>query len=67
MKNLRLAMSPITKNVYAGQIKSNGYEWEEGKQDVSEDFKRCVVNYCSESEVFWVDNMKFKVTCERIN
>lgn len=64
---MRLGMSPLTKRVYAGHIKANGYEWKEGKKDVTEDFKRCVVQYCSESVEFEVDGMKFKATCERID
>lgn len=63
---MRLGMSSITKNVYVGKIKENGYEWEAGKQDITTDFKRCVVMYCSESVEFEVDGMKFKATCERI-
>lgn len=63
---MRLDMSPVTKNVYAGKIKENGYEWEEGKKDVTEDFRRCVVHFCSESVEFEVDGMKFYATCERM-
>lgn len=67
MKNpLRLGSSPLTKRIYAGRIKKSGYEWAEGKQDVTEDFHRCVVIQCSESKEFEVDGMKFRATCERI-
>lgn len=34
--------------------------------DVTDDFYRCVVSYCSEQVEFMIDGMKFKVTCERI-
>lgn len=67
MKNpIRLGISPITNTVYAGRIKKNSYEWQEGKQNVTEDFKICVVRFCSESVEFEVEGMKFKATCERI-
>jgi hypothetical protein len=66
MNSLRIAMSPITKRVYAGRIKPNGYEWAGDKTDVTTDFLRCVVNHCSESTEFEVDGMKFRATCERI-
>jgi hypothetical protein len=52
----------MTKKVYAGLTKQNGYEWKEGKKVVTEDFKRCVVQYCSESVEFEVDGMKFRAT-----
>ena len=66
MSQLRLAMSPITKVIYAGKIKPNGREWA-SKTNVTEDFLRCVVNRCSESTEFEVDGMKFRATCERID
>ncbi|MFD0587751.1 hypothetical protein ACFQZE_07030 [Paenibacillus sp. GCM10027627] len=34
--------------------------------DVTEDFCRCIVRYCSEEVEFVVDGMRFRVTCERI-
>lgn len=67
VKQIRLGISPITDNVYAGTIKENRYEWHEGKQDVTEDFKRCIVHFCTESVEFEIDGMKFKATCERVD
>jgi hypothetical protein len=66
MKGIRLAMSPITKEIYAGKIKSNGIEWSGQKTNVTTDFLRCVVMRFSESMEFEVDGMKFRATCERI-
>jgi hypothetical protein len=66
VSQLRLGLSPLTQKVYAGQIKQNGYEWKQGKTDVTEDFVRCVVQYCSEEVEFEVDGMRFRATCERI-
>lgn len=66
MARLRLGMSPFTKHVYAGYLKNNGIEWRSGKQDVTDDFKRCIVLYCSESVKFEVDGMIFEARCERI-
>jgi len=37
------------------------------RKDVTEQFKSCVVKYCSESKIFEVQGMKFKATCERID
>lgn len=67
MGQLRLGISPITDQIYVGRIKENGYEWEKDKQNITEDFRRCLVNYCSESVVFEVDGLKFRATCEVID
>lgn len=37
------------------------------QQDITEDFYRCVVYYCSEEVEFVVDGIRFKATCERID
>lgn len=66
MSKIRLGMSPLTEHIYAGRLKKNGVEWQAGKQDVTEDFKRCVVLYCSESTEFEVDGMRFKAKCKRV-
>lgn len=66
MGQLRLGVSPLTKNIYVGKLDDNGYVWKGSKQDVTEDFLRCVVNYCTEEVEFVVDGMRFKATCERI-
>jgi hypothetical protein len=64
MKNLRIGMSPLTRNIYAGEIEND--MWKGEKMDVTEDFLRCVVRYCTEEVEFEVDGMRFKATCERI-
>lgn len=66
---IRLGLSPLTKNAYVARMKDNGryLEVTGNKTDVTTDFKRCVVNYCSEVVEFEVDGMKFKATCERID
>ncbi|WP_096436452.1 DUF7446 family protein [Alteribacter populi] len=64
MKSIRIGVSPLTENVYAGEIIND--MWVGDKQDVTEDFKRCVVNYCTKVVEFEVDGMKFKATCERV-
>lgn len=66
MNDLRVAMSPLTRRIYAGKMKANGREWSGDKVDVTEDFLRCVVWRCSESTEFEVDGMKFRATCERV-
>lgn len=52
--------------MYVGTVADDGFMWKDRKQDVTEDFKRCVVSYCNESVEFEVDGMKFRVTCERV-
>lgn len=65
MENLRLSISPVTKNVYVGEVDEYGI-FKFNRSDVTEDFKRCVVQYCSEVVEFEVDGMRFRATCERI-
>lgn len=65
MNDLRLGVSPVTKKVYAGKLDEYGI-FEFDRTDVTEDFKRCVVIYCSEVVEFEVDGMRFRATCERI-
>jgi len=55
----------MTRNVSANEIVDN--ERVQSRTDVTEDFKRCVVLYCSETVEFEVDGMKFKAACERID
>lgn len=64
---LRLGVSPLTGRVYAGKIKPSGREWYAGKVDVTEDFQRCVVLYCSDGAEFEADGMRFRAYCERID
>lgn len=58
----RLAMTPLRKVFIKDE-----YTTVDTLQEVTEDFKRCVVRFASESHEFEVDGMKFKVTCERID
>lgn len=37
MKELRVATSPLTNQIYAGHILKNGYTWAANKQDVTID------------------------------
>lgn len=65
MENTKLGFSHITKKVHTG--KENKIGLFEIDMDVTEDFKRCVVLFCTESVEFEVDGMKFRSTCERID
>ncbi|MEX3625387.1 DUF7446 family protein [Viridibacillus arvi] len=65
MEDVRLVISTVTKNVYAGELDENGL-FKFNRADVTDDFKRCIVHYCSESVDFEIDGMKFRATCERI-
>lgn len=60
MDNLELVISPISNKIYLKDLNTTELV------DITEDFKRCVVMYCSESIEFKVDGMKFRATCERI-
>ncbi|MEB5480863.1 hypothetical protein P8825_14955 [Shouchella clausii] len=65
MKNIRLGLSPLTEEVYAGEPVSGSFT--DNKVNVTNDFRRLVVTYCSEEKEFEVDGMKFRATCERID
>jgi len=65
MKDIRLGISVATKKAYVGELDKLGI-FKSGSIEVTEDFKRSVVYFCSESIEFEVDGMKFKATCERI-
>ncbi len=65
---LRLGVSRFNGKAYVGKANDNMFsDMITNKQDVTRDFRRCVVSYCSESVEFEVDGMRFKATCERIN
>lgn len=38
----------------------------QAREEVSNSYKRSVVHFASEENIFEIDGMKFKVTCERI-
>lgn len=65
MKNIRLSLSPFTEEVYAGENVNGSFN--DNKANVTVDFRRLVVGYCSEVKEFEVDGMKFRATCERID
>ena len=61
-----------TSNIAVGLDKQNIYietivnSRVQARENVSDSYKRSVVQFASEENVFEVDGMKFKVTCERI-
>lgn len=61
--NIRIAINGKNQ-VQAGKV--SGYGLFDVENEVTEDFLRCVVVYCSESAEFELDGMKFKATCERV-
>lgn len=69
MNELKLAISPLTNNVYVAKMKpqGSGYVVTGNKTDLTQDFLRCVVRYCTEEVEFVVDGMRFRATCERID
>lgn len=66
MDDVRLGITHVTNKAYVGKLDNFGL-FTSDKVDVTEDFKRCVVTYCSEIVEFEVDGMRFKATCERID
>lgn len=66
MSETRLAVSVVTKNVYVGELDNFGI-FKFDRVDVTDDFKRCIVDYCSGTVEFEIDGMRFKATCERID
>ncbi|MGG2091354.1 hypothetical protein AB1283_01130 [Bacillus sp. S13(2024)] len=66
MSEVRMQVSSVFKDrVYVGELDKYGV-FTFDRTDITEDFKRCIVQYCTESVEFEVDGMKFKATCERI-
>jgi hypothetical protein len=49
-----------------GEYKLDSLNTYNNHYDITEDFCRCVVRYCSEEIEFVVDGMRFRATCERI-
>jgi hypothetical protein len=43
-KPLRLAVAALTKNVYVGRVSKDGRTFTDGKQDVTSDFLKAVVD-----------------------
>ena len=58
----RLAITPLRKVIITDEDSKGDIV-----QEVTEDFKRCVVRFASESREFEIGGMKFKVTCEKID
>lgn len=62
---IRMQVSSVFKDrVYVGRFDKGGI-FAFDRIDITEDFKRCVVQYCKESVEFEIDGMKFRVTCEK--
>ena len=66
MGGMRLGITAVSKKAIVGELDKFGMFKPARSNDLTEDFKRCIVTYCSESVEFEVDGMKFKATCERI-
>lgn len=45
MKKLRIATSCLGDCIFAGRVKKSGAEWCEGKQDVTSDVLKAVVDF----------------------
>ena len=43
-REIRLGVSPLTETVYAGKLLKDGITWAPGKQDVTSDFIKCVLD-----------------------
>lgn len=67
MAKLELGYAHVSEKVYAGQPKKLQEPDSIHKVvDVTESFKKCVVLFCGKENVFEVDGMIFRVTCERV-
>lgn len=62
---IRLTLSPLTNNAYVAKMKPQGSGLV-AIEDVTEDFLRCIVRYCSDKVEFIVEDMRFRATCEKI-
>ncbi|WP_318582894.1 hypothetical protein [Bacillus paranthracis] len=60
-----MQVSSVFKDrVYVGELNKHGI-FAFDRIDITEDFKRCIVQYCKETVEFEIDGMKFKATCEK--
>lgn len=68
-ENLKLGVSPITNNVFAGRLNKKGTMWTQ-KVDVTEQFLNCVLQYFKEGTEHTVtSNGKpvIKITVEQLD
>lgn len=59
----RIAVGLNKDNIYLEETTHNQVT---SREDISDSFKRSIVQFASEEHCFEVDGMKFKATCERI-
>jgi hypothetical protein len=61
---LRLAVSALARRVYVGRVNKSGDAFLDGKQDVTSDFFKAVIDYFEEGkEIVASDGAKWKVSC----
>jgi ssDNA-binding replication factor A large subunit len=67
-KPLRLAVSAFGQRAYVGRVNKAGNCFLDGKQDVTSDFFKAVIDYFGDHEVEIVGDSgrKWKVRCEQI-
>lgn len=44
MSDLRLAVAALTQNVYVGRLTKDGQNFRDGKQDITNDFLKAVID-----------------------
>lgn len=59
----QIAVGLDKQKIYVETIVDNRVQ---AREDVSDSFKRSIVHFAGEENIFEVDGMKFKVVCERI-
>ncbi|MBX9158300.1 hypothetical protein ACTFR8_22135 [Bacillus cereus group sp. MYBK15-3] len=64
-EKLRLNALHRFGKVYVGKINPTGQFI--GEEDVTEEFKRCVVLNCQGTVEFVVDGVKYQVSCKRVD
>lgn len=68
-KGLRVACSALTSTIYVGQVEKDGMTFKDGKEDVTSDVLKAVVDFVGPgtSKVIRSDGKpKYKITVEEI-
>jgi hypothetical protein len=68
MSKLRLAVAALTQSVYVGRVNKAGNCFLDGKQDVTNDFLKAVIDRFAENEetIRCSDGIQYKVIVTRV-
>lgn len=64
---IRIAKSALSDTIYAGRIKSNGFEWKGEKHDVTNDFLAAVITrWAGYEETITAGDKVYKIRVEEV-